>query len=699
MEKLSIQYPYGAVYFRKSNPPRKDWERDYARAAEDGMNIFRHWFLWGSIEIAPGVYDWEDYDRQLELAQKYGIKTIIAEITTSLPEWAIAKYPELLPKDNKFNTIYPEMGVSCATGGFFTGFCLDHPAAREMVANFLHKLAERYKNHGALLGYDVANECYLSKDICYCRDTIHRYQVWLGNKYKDIKTVNKIWNKYSYTDFSEIMPTIKPGFFQDSVDWLSFRREQSFENIRWKIATIKEADNKNVITAHGLAGTLTSFSENCCDDWEAAKNVEIYGLTWVQSRKGNEPWKQFSSMDLTRASTKGKPFWHTEAQGGPLWLQPQLPGRKREDGRIVTAEDLRIWNLISMACGASGILYTRYRPLLEGPLFGAFAPYEMDGSRTERSNMGSSIAKWANRIEQKELFEAKPIVGEIGILFVPECETASYLLSQYGNENAYASMMWGAYRGFFDNNIQADFVHIDDIDDIDSRKAIYIPYPVDMTQVHAEKLKAWVKKGGFLISEACPAYFTDQLQVGERQPSYGLDEVFGVLQNNVEFMPDLMNDMEFELLGLTVAGGGYLQTYDLLTAEKVAVYKDAILAAHNSYGSGRTLIIGTNISYGYFKHPERGCDIFAKLLEFTGTKALLQISDENVKLRIHQNGAKRYLWILNPTSVMREVTITSNTSVGYGKAFWLGGSINSTEQEGLWAAIEAKNAIIIEIFL
>ena len=34
--------PYGAVYFRKSNPPREDWERDYRTAAEDGLNLFRH---------------------------------------------------------------------------------------------------------------------------------------------------------------------------------------------------------------------------------------------------------------------------------------------------------------------------------------------------------------------------------------------------------------------------------------------------------------------------------------------------------------------------------------------------------------------------------------------------------------------------------------------------------------------------------
>ena len=44
--KLLPPFPYGAVYFRKSNPPKEDWERDYKTASEDGMNIFRHGVWW-----------------------------------------------------------------------------------------------------------------------------------------------------------------------------------------------------------------------------------------------------------------------------------------------------------------------------------------------------------------------------------------------------------------------------------------------------------------------------------------------------------------------------------------------------------------------------------------------------------------------------------------------------------------------------
>ena len=43
-------FPYGAVYFRKSNPPEQDWARDHQTAARMGMNTFRHWFMWAPLK-------------------------------------------------------------------------------------------------------------------------------------------------------------------------------------------------------------------------------------------------------------------------------------------------------------------------------------------------------------------------------------------------------------------------------------------------------------------------------------------------------------------------------------------------------------------------------------------------------------------------------------------------------------------------
>src|SRR5580765_2765873 len=78
-------FPFGAVYFRKSSPPEQDWQRDHETAAKMGINIFRHWFMWASIEVSPGKYDWHDYDRMVELEGQNHIKCVIAENVTGAP--------------------------------------------------------------------------------------------------------------------------------------------------------------------------------------------------------------------------------------------------------------------------------------------------------------------------------------------------------------------------------------------------------------------------------------------------------------------------------------------------------------------------------------------------------------------------------------------------------------------------------------
>lgn len=45
-----------------------------------------------AIEVAPGKYDWRDYDRMMDLAAQNG-SVITAEFITDTPEWMFRKYP------------------------------------------------------------------------------------------------------------------------------------------------------------------------------------------------------------------------------------------------------------------------------------------------------------------------------------------------------------------------------------------------------------------------------------------------------------------------------------------------------------------------------------------------------------------------------------------------------------------------------
>ena len=87
--------------------------------------IFRHWVLWSAIEVSPGEFEWDEYDRQLDLAAQNGMKTIIAEMITSAPEWAYHQYAHARLEKRSGQKVYSTISGSCITGGF-PGLCLDN---------------------------------------------------------------------------------------------------------------------------------------------------------------------------------------------------------------------------------------------------------------------------------------------------------------------------------------------------------------------------------------------------------------------------------------------------------------------------------------------------------------------------------------------------------------------------------------------
>ena len=267
--ELLPAFPYGAVYFRKSNPPRQDWQRDYRVAVEDGMNMFRHWFMWSAIETAPGRFDWDDYDRQLDLAHENGLKTMIAEMITAAPEWAFRQYSHARFETVEGARIGSQMSGSSATGGF-PGLCLDNRDVKDVAGRFLQELASRYRDHPALTGYDVWNECNFREEVCYCPATADRFRAWLRDRYGDVKTLAEAWYRHSYTHWEEIEPPRYGGPYPDFLDWLEFRIDNAYRQMRWRVETIRSVDQDHIVAAHGIAASLDRLATGGADDWRAA---------------------------------------------------------------------------------------------------------------------------------------------------------------------------------------------------------------------------------------------------------------------------------------------------------------------------------------------------------------------------------------------------------------------------------------------
>ena len=656
--------------------------------------------MWGAIEVEPGNYDWEDCDRQMDLATQMGIKVIIAEFMDAVPEWLYHTRKDMMFHHADGSIAVNQMGVSCPAGGFSAGMCLDHEEARELGAGFLKALAARYKGHPALLGYDIWNESNFAPEVCYCEATKKIFREWLKEKYGTLQELGKSWCRYSYTSWEQVEPPVILDFYMESMDWLRFRQQNVYKQMKWRIDQIRSVDAECMIVAHGTAATVDRQALSCYNEWAAAENVQIYGLTYVPCRHTAAPWKFFGAVDMTRAGAGEKKFWHAEMQGGPLWLQPQVLGRPKSDGRIPTEQDIRLYNLTSIACGSRGILYPRMRPLLNGPLFGAFGPYAMDGSRTKRSEMASKIAKWANDPAQKNLLDAVPLKGEVGILLLNEAQIASMLLNSHGGRDAYSASVWGVYRAFFDSNIQADFVNLDHID---LYRALYLPYSVWLTVEQLKRLKEWVSAGGRLIAEACTGYFNEfgRARIAGEQDE--LIELFGAKEQEVEFTPDILDNLTFMCFDLTVRAGVALQVYEPTSGDVCGRFGDERAAVvRNTWGKGMTLLIGSHPAEAYMRAPtDSSRRFFKRAIEELGIKQRLLVDDLSVKARVQKDerSGKTFLWVLNSAETQKHVRVTLQGEClgSIGSVYWGDRTPKLISDESIDLTIDEKQALVFEV--
>ncbi len=696
----------GAVYFRKSAPPKEDWERDYKRAKLDGHTIFRHWFSWNAIEVEPNVFDWEDYDRQLDLAAQYGIDTIIAEMIIDTPEWLNHKHLDARIEAADGSKRVSEMHGSCATGGHYC-MCLDHKEVELAAKNFLTTMAIRYKDHPGLMGYDIWNEAtlYDPKRFCYCPATQERFRAWLKLKYKDIKALGQAWGRYSLTDWAQAELPRTFNLYPEVFDAIAFWNDNAFYWMKWRRDILKSVDPEHLVVSHGNSRSFNDIATSCGDDWRAALQSDIFGYTYYYGIACHP----LMAGDIIRSASKGKAFWRAEAIGNSIWADRKPIGRyQSEKDQMSYPENIRLDFMLTLATGASGYMTPRWRPLLDGPLFGAFGWYGMDGSQTERSEMVASLAKWCNDSSPGALWKARPMKGEVAILILEEAQIFGFIqsgINDYYN-HYYGQCIQGAYEALMDADIQCDFVRMEDIDAYD---LIYVPYPVAIPDEKMQKIKSWISNGGHLVAEGCFGYFNGHGHAHSTQPNRGYEEVFGCREKAVSFAPDRWNELTFSVESQKheqadlVGGGLYRQAYEVTTGTPVGHYEDGSVAcvAHD-YGKGSVRIVGTMPSYSYKKSPTHNTKRwFATLLAFIGKKQRLQVNQKEVIARPWTDGKDTYLWVVNQNQKDLTVEIKLNTEcIRYKKSLLIKGFGDISDSNGiLTLQVLGRDATIVKLEL
>jgi len=684
---------FGAVYFRKSNPPAVDWARDHARAVADGHTLLRHWVIWNAVEIAPGVFDWDDYDRMLDLSAANGIRVVLGEMLIDYPEWLVTACPDGRAEMFDGRKRWSEMHTSCATGGHAV-MCLDHAEVRDRAENFLRMMARRYRGHPALHAYDVWNECtvYGPERFCYCPHTEEAFRRWLRVRYgDDVRAVGRAWRRHSLSNWQDVR---LPRAFQpypDSLDATRFYNDNYLEQLRWRVATLRSEDPEVIIAAHGNARSFADLSSAANDDYRAACEVDLWGYTYYYGTQ----CPPLMAADITRGAADGKPFWRAEAVGDHDWQNRNHAGNPdHAHDRMHEPAEIRLDALISLAGGATAYQNPRWRPLLDGPLFAAFGWYDLDGQPTERSAEVALLAAWAREPALAPLWAARPVAGEVGLLLIPEAQDDVFC--RHGRSGFYGDAFIGAWQAWRDAGVATDIARLPQLEPF---RVVYVPFAAAVSDATLARLRAWVEAGGTLIAEAPFAFFNDHAHCFTVNPNRGWAGIVGADSAGAEFAPDRLERFVLATTEGDLPAAIYRQSWHARSAEVLARHENGATAAiSHAWGKGCVVLLGGSVGWAYKQCPTAFVPrwLMGLIPPAPHEAPFARSLTSGVVARLWRGPTGLFLWLINETRDPIAARIHLSTT-NHGPVIALrGGAAEFTALHELAANVPGRDALVFQ---
>ncbi len=161
------------IYYYPEHWPEEQWEDDFKIIADIGFEwIHIGEFAWAFIEPNEGEFDFSLFDKVMAKAERYGLKTVMCTPSTAPAVWVTRDYPEILATDGK--------GQKTKHGARQHGSHYSKKY-RELVAKYVERLAEKYKDDDRIVGWQIDNEPLSNLDEGV--EATERFRAWLKQKY------------------------------------------------------------------------------------------------------------------------------------------------------------------------------------------------------------------------------------------------------------------------------------------------------------------------------------------------------------------------------------------------------------------------------------------------------------------------------------------------------------------------------------
>ena len=507
----------GSQYYRPPNPRPEDWDRDFRRIQEHGLDLVRFWVHWSKVNPAPGRWDWSDYDGLFDAAEKNGLKVQLLLVTELPPAWYMAAHPDtrMIESDGRPLDSTP---------------CFHNAKARNAGEEFMRRVAERYRTRRNLHSYDVWNEVVLY--TCHCPDTQALYRQWLQSRFKDIEALNRRYASPGYSRFSEVkIPTGGMEFYDYRELFFEWARERQ---LRWRVTSIQGADPEHITMAHACVGfTHPVFWR--ADLWRLTPALDRWGtsLYWGdtsghRSLTAEDTFSMALDLNAIRDTAMGKPWWLAETTAGRVF--GGLGFAQRSDAEV------RMKIVLGLAYGAEAIVFWQWRPEIfgnESPNFGLTGVDGEPTSRSETVRQTASMLK-SHRAVFDHLQWRSP---EVGLLFDPRGAI-------HEGGAGEKSPGWRNFLGFYRALAEEGY----DVGILSARcagesgvpagmKVVFAPFLLFDRPELAAKLTAWVERGGTLVAGPRFGAYDIDGYAGKRVPPAGYTDVFEVRSREIHY-PD-----------------------------------------------------------------------------------------------------------------------------------------------------------------
>lgn len=487
------EFRLGVCYYPE-HWPEELWDDDFRRMKELGFSVVRvAEFAWSIFEPVEGQFQFGLFDRALALAHKHGLKVIIGTPTATPPAWLTHKYPEVLNVTQE--------GVMLRHG-LRRHYNYNSKKYHELSAIITRKLAEHFKEHPAVIGWQIDNEFNCEIGEFYSQADHDAFREWCMNKYGTLDKLNEAWGtvfwSQTYSDWEQVfLPRPTPAHKQpnphQALDEKRFISDSTIAYAKIQADILREVAPHHWLTTNGLFGHLDSHRmTDDLLDFFSYDSYPQFSTIYFDQKEENRLADRSWSQTLSTVRSISPSFCIMEQQSGPGgWVN-------RMDMPSPKPGQMRLWTYQSIAHGANMVVYFRWRTATVGHeiYWHGINDYHNRPNRRvrEAGQIGSELAQAGGRIASTRY------AADIALLRDYDNDWDGEYDVWHGPFSWQSGKAW--FKALTRRHIPSDTLFMrpeTTLSDLQRYKVLVYPHPAIMRDETASLLEQYVRGGGIVI--------------------------------------------------------------------------------------------------------------------------------------------------------------------------------------------------------